>query len=787
MIVQVVRRLEKQEGPGIKPLTTKGPAFLLQLECDRSLYDITYEADKSQAVFGDWAPALALVRAGILQAWRPVLPAALASELLQDPCHVAHWGAGDQAPAFRQAQDPSQPSQMAAQLRQNAPSDIHRPASPVRAHRQQQMLLGMTHEVRQELPHDSQQRQPSACKTANVDVATRLTRKWPSRKRCAEALASDPPCRRATPEDRARHTWPVTLSAGRAAGRGPAWPWEACPSGRRSAPGITRQRADLHQDAVLIESAAAILSDPRAQGHAARMVSHTGHPHALPLMDISRHGHSHPSASCFLDDELPKPHAKHAPESTSEYDMCILPMSDGHRPWDQSAQEASFKATGDPRRIHPCTKDHDGHVGSSNDLMYRRDTPPAPSRSGPAVLSGRPKQVRFLETTSKGSVRDSPGSSHRAAVSSEHELGWSARQTITDSPSVTRNHDRSDRQIITARPSVTRYRGHDMSNQLSAHADFRSAASAHDELHQQQHTADQGDLQPRDCCDHAHDHDFHHIIDPQGDAPRTIYPVPQTHELMHLWACNDIYSMDDSVPEVRDPAVSEAMEAGFPDDSRDHLFPQEFNHQHGRHGLESPELCSAVRNVHTAAPWNLAGGGSQKRSKASSPFIEAVSPQHLEFQAAASPVAPALATYNLHGSDTMLPSRTDPIASRVPNQSNGSGRDRPFPSCPSPSLESSPLRSQQKPMLDNQEQSELGPSANVSSETNANMPSSYFSMHGPADDSGSAGGGFPANLPGGQSSPQHHVDAHVLAESRHHLRAHRSCDLCRPQSPATEP
>ncbi|KAK9838832.1 hypothetical protein WJX74_004151 [Apatococcus lobatus] len=86
---EVVRKLEKRERPGSRQQANSNPAFLLQLECERSLYDITYEADKSLAVLGDWAPAVALVRSGILQAWRGILPASLATEVMQPSTDVA--------------------------------------------------------------------------------------------------------------------------------------------------------------------------------------------------------------------------------------------------------------------------------------------------------------------------------------------------------------------------------------------------------------------------------------------------------------------------------------------------------------------------------------------------------------------------------------------------------------------------------------------------------------------------------------------------------------------------
>lgn len=224
--MQVVKRLEKHERPSSRQQASSNPAFLLQLECDRSLYDITSEADKSLAVFGDWGPALALVRAGILQAWRGVLPAGLAAELLQDPTSMQH------------PMHPQQP-----QLPQRAPQ-----LPSVMSHRNEPYHVQATHAAA--VPRDGcADAQRGACKdglskqhacwpshcsdrAANIDPASAaLENNWSSISRQADAADAEP--RHGHLKQGSRHTWPSALQA---SSDSPAWPWEGNHTGRKSVP-----------------------------------------------------------------------------------------------------------------------------------------------------------------------------------------------------------------------------------------------------------------------------------------------------------------------------------------------------------------------------------------------------------------------------------------------------------------------------------------------------------------------------------------------------------------------
>lgn len=57
--------------------TQRYPAFVCQISCPPSLYDVTLRADKTAVEFSDWTPVLAAVRAAAAQAWHQHMPAAL--------------------------------------------------------------------------------------------------------------------------------------------------------------------------------------------------------------------------------------------------------------------------------------------------------------------------------------------------------------------------------------------------------------------------------------------------------------------------------------------------------------------------------------------------------------------------------------------------------------------------------------------------------------------------------------------------------------------------------------
>eukprot|EP00897_Mesotaenium_endlicherianum_P010818 jgi/Mesen1/9765/ME000007S09832 len=59
------------------------PAFVLNLSCPLSQYDITFEASKTYVEFKDWAPVLAFVREVLCDTWGA--PSALAAEPLEQP------------------------------------------------------------------------------------------------------------------------------------------------------------------------------------------------------------------------------------------------------------------------------------------------------------------------------------------------------------------------------------------------------------------------------------------------------------------------------------------------------------------------------------------------------------------------------------------------------------------------------------------------------------------------------------------------------------------------------